>query len=98
MYHTVIPVSFLRLKEIICQDKKKSGPPGEIPPRGPGTTPSRWVGSCQVIIQLDLESVLEFIEDSVVVVIVIGMVIVTIVVVIELPGQIITIVSLVPIR
>ena len=91
----MIPVSFLK----ICSARiaKKKRPPGGKPPRVPGTTP-KWVGSCQVIEQLNLESVLELVEDSVVVVIVIVVIADTIVVVIELPGQIVSIVGLVPIR
>ncbi len=75
-----------------------AAPRGIIPPRVPGTTPPKRVGSCQVIIQLNLESVFELVEDSVVVVIVIVMVIATIVVVVELASQIVAIVSLVPVR
>lgn len=67
-------------------DKKISGPPGEIPPRVPGTTPPRRVGSCQgdfnnLTVQ---ESVLEFVENSIVVVVIIFVVIATIIVVVEL--------------
>ena len=67
--------------------KKKFRPPGEIPPRVPGTTPPKRVGSCHWCLDKSVqESVLELVEDSIVIVIVIEVVVKSIVVVVELTG------------